>query len=152
MKKIVSILVLLVAALGLSGCNVGGGNLRHANEVSIVKRGVVTGLQPVTLAGTATGIGAASGAAVGTAIGANIGGDWKTRLVGALVGQVAGAVAGNAVEKKVTETNGVEVTIKLDDGNEVAIPKRNEEVAGITIGSRVRITTRGSAAAIERVE
>lgn len=153
--RIISLLAVLFIALATTGCATG--NLRKADEIATVKRGVVTDLKEVTLAGNATGIGSSAGSAIGTAFGANAaarsvntGGDFKRAVIGALFGSIVGAVAGNELEKKVTEASGVEITIKLDDGAEVAVPQRREAAEGIKIGDHVRVVQTGAKAIVEK--
>lgn len=144
-------LCLIAIACTLSGC--ASSNLRRADEMSFVRRGIVTDVKEVTLAGTASGIGASAGSIFGTAIGGNRfsgSGDFKTAIVGALIGSVIGTVVGNEIEKKVTQASGIELTIKLDDGGEVAIPQRREAVEGIRTGDRVRVITNGPTAKVEK--
>jgi outer membrane lipoprotein SlyB len=147
MKKIIAILAVLVVSTGCTTVN-----LRRADEISVVKRGVVTDRKEVTLAGTTSGAGGAAGAVVGTAIGASgSGGSFTRAIVGSLVGNVVGAFAGNAAEKKLTETDGIELTVKLDGGEEVAVAQRREIVERIAIGDSVRITQSGPRATVEKV-
>ena len=147
MKNLFAIVVLLFA---LTGCSTA--NLRVADQLSSVKRGVVTDIKEVTLAGTNSGLGGASGATAGAVIGARsgMGGSFTRQIFSMLVGEIAGGIAGSAAERKLTETAGLELTVKLDDGSEIALPVRRDAAEGIAIGDRVRIVQNGARAAVEK--
>ena len=93
---------------------------------------------PVVIDGKATRLGLVGGAAIGHALGHEIG-DGGGRRVAKAVGTVAGAVAGQAIEKKITQQDGLEITIEMDNGKVIAI------VQAATVeffeGERVRVLT-----------
>lgn len=149
MKKIITTLLVAVLALQLGGC-VGNANLRKEGSIAVIKHGTVLALEEVTLEGTSSGVGVVTGAAVGTAVGANMGSSWKTMLIGSVIGQVVGAVAGHAAEKSITETSGIEVRIRMEDGTEIAVPQQRERVANISVGDRVRVVQSNGKTRIEK--
>jgi outer membrane lipoprotein SlyB len=57
--------------------------------------------------------------------------------VGAIVGAVAGGLAGSAVEEGVTRQAGLEITIKLDNGQLIAVTQAADE--DFRPGERVRV-------------
>jgi outer membrane lipoprotein SlyB len=138
--------ILVVAVLALSGCAGGLGSKDYsrgqARGEQSVRMGVVESVREVNIEGTKTPIGAGAGAAVGGIAGSSIG-DGRTGALGAIVGAVAGGVGGAAIEEGVTRGKGVEVTIKLDSGNFVAITQASEEGVIFKPGDRVRIVSGG---------
>ncbi len=101
-----------------------------------VRYGEVLVVVPVVIDGRATRLGLVGGGAIGYEIGREIG-DGGGRQVAGAVGAVAGAIAGQAIEKKVTEQDGLEITIEMDNGRVIAI------VQAATVeffeGERVRV-------------
>jgi outer membrane lipoprotein SlyB len=65
--------------------------------------------------------------------------DTATRL--RLAGAVAGGLAGGAIEQGVTRKKGVEITIKLDSGREIAFTQ--QAGADLRVGDRVRVLSEG---------
>ena len=63
------------------------------------------------------------------------GGD--TRDVAQAVGGIAGAVAGEAIEKKITAEDGLEITVRLDNSNTIAVVQAHDEL--FVSGDRVRV-------------
>jgi outer membrane lipoprotein SlyB len=134
------LLVVLLAAASLAGCassQSGSAYTREqARQEMHVRQGVVESVREVTLEGTKSGAGTFAGAAVGGVAGSNVGGG-KGQIIGAILGAVAGGVAGSAIEEGVTKKNGLEITVKLDNGQLVAIVQEGDE--RFHPGERVRI-------------
>jgi outer membrane lipoprotein SlyB len=108
-----------------------------------VRLGVVESVRPVRIEGNReTPAGTIAGGAVGAAVGSNVGGGRGSTL-GTIVGAVAGAVAGNAIERNVTEKNGIEITVKLEGGQMIAITQEADEQ--FQPGERVRVLSGGGA-------
>jgi len=132
--------VVLVAAMVLGGCassmSSGAYTRSQARQVQEVQMGVVESVRQVQLEGTKTPVGTIAGAAVGGIAGSNIGGG-KGSTVGAIVGAVAGGLAGSAIEEGVTKKNGLEITVKLDNGRMIAVTQEADE--DIRPGDRVRV-------------
>ncbi|MGH8727500.1 MAG: glycine zipper 2TM domain-containing protein [Burkholderiales bacterium] len=139
--------IVIVAALIAGGCAGGLGSKDYsrgqARGEQSVRMGYVDSVREVNLEGTKTPVGAGAGAAVGGIAGSSIGGDGKSGVVGAIIGAVAGGLGGAAAEEGLTRTKGVEVTVKLDSGNFVAITQAVEENEVFNPGDRVRIVSGG---------
>ena len=88
--------------------------------------GYVESVREVNLEGTRSGIGAGTGAVAGGIAGSSIG-HGRGAALGAVAGAVVGGVAGQAAEQGLTAKRGVEVTIKLDGGQMVAIMQEADE-------------------------
>ena len=140
---------LLVAAFStmtvlLSGCasNLTGDTYSRdeARRVQTVRTGTIVALRPVQIEGTKTPIGAATGAVIGGVGGSAIGGG-RGSIVTAVIGAVAGGLLGSATEEGLTRTQGVEITVREDDGSMRAYVQAVQENEIFRIGDRVRIMT-----------
>jgi outer membrane lipoprotein SlyB len=151
MKKIAGIAVALAAATVLSACAPGQGantySRSQARTEQSVRMGTVESVRNVRLEGTRTPIGTLAGGAVGGVAGSAIGGG-RGSTIGAILGAVAGGVAGSAIEEGATRKDGVEITIRLDNGNIIAITQEADET--FRPGDRVRILSGGGTSRVTR--
>lgn len=140
------ILAATVAALtvGLTGCasSLTGDSFSRsdARQVQTIRMGTIESLRPVRIEGTKTPIGAGAGAAVGGIAGSTVGGG-RGSAVAAVIGAVAGGLAGAAAEEGITRTQGVEITVREDDGALRAYVQAVDPNQVFRVGQRVRITT-----------
>ncbi|HQR03917.1 MAG: glycine zipper 2TM domain-containing protein [Proteobacteria bacterium] len=143
-KNSFSLVVIATLALAVGGCatskSAGVYERGQAQHEMIVRMGVVQDVRPVKIAGTQSAIGAGAGAIVGGLAGSNVG-QGKGSTVGAVLGAVAGGLAGSAIEQGVTREDGVEITVKLDNGNMIAITQAADEA--FRPGDRVRVLSGG---------
>ena len=141
-----------LATLGLTGCasNLTGDTYSRseARRAMVVKFGTVQSVRFVKLEGTKSNVGTLAGGAIGGIAGSSIG-RGKGSAVGAVLGAVAGGVAGAAVEEGVTRSQGVEVTVRMDDGRYMAVV---QEYAGEDFrpGERVRVVQNGGTMRVSR--
>ncbi|MCO7517402.1 glycine zipper 2TM domain-containing protein [Pseudomonas guariconensis] len=141
--------VLLVASfttmsLLLGGCasNLTGDSYSRdeARRVQTVRMGTIESLRPVKIEGTKTPIGGGAGAIVGGVAGSAVGGG-RGSIVAAVIGAVAGGLAGSAAEEGLTRTQGVEITVREDDGSMRAYVQEVQQNEIFRVGERVRIMT-----------
>lgn len=111
-----------------------------ARQVQAVRLGTIASLRPVKIEGTKTPVGAVAGGAVGGIAGSSVGGG-KGSAVAAVIGAVAGGLLGAAAEEGLTRTQGVELTIREDDGSLRAYVQAVEPNQIFRVGERVRILT-----------
>ena len=134
----------LVASAVVSGCaGTSSGSVYsggQARQEQTVRMGVVESLRQVSIEGSRSGVGAVAGGVAGGIAGSNIGGG-KGSTIGSILGAVAGGVAGNAIEQGATKKQGLEITIKLDNGELRAITQEADEV--FRPGERVRLLSGG---------
>ncbi len=144
MNKRIQAAALVIAVATLAGCaqGLGGGAYTRdeARREQNVRMGKVESVRQVQIEGTRSGVGPAAGAVVGGIAGSGVGGG-RGSAVAAVVGAVAGGVAGQAIEQGTTRKNGVEITVKLDNGALVAIVQEADET--FRAGDRVRILSDG---------
>ena len=133
------LILIAIAALTLGACASQSGSSYERSQTrgeQSVRLGVVESVRNVTIEGTKSGVGAVAGAAVGGIGGSSVGGG-KGSTAGAVVGAVLGGLAGNAIEESTTKQAGIEITVKLDNGQLTAITQAADEV--FRPGERVRI-------------
>jgi outer membrane lipoprotein SlyB len=141
--------IALFGALALQGCvnystspDVYTANASQREET--VRLGTLESVRAVRIqsnGGQPSGLGAVGGGALGAVAGSTIGGGTGSILT-AIVGGIAGAVAGNAIENGVATRDGVELTVRLDNGDLRAI---TQEQTGelFRAGDRVRLLSSG---------
>ena len=152
MRHIKIALAAAVLATVVTGCaapGLGGGSYSRdqARREQTVRMGYVESVREVKLEGTRSGIGPAAGAVAGGVAGSSIG-RGRGSVLGAIGGAVIGGIAGQAVEQGTTAKQGVEVTVKLDSGQMVAVMQEADET--FRPGDRVRILSDGATSRVTR--
>lgn len=152
MNYTTSILGVAAIATLLSGCTapgLGSGSYsrEQARREQTVRMGYVESVREVKLEGTRSGIGAGAGAVGGGIAGSAIG-HGRGSALGAVAGAVVGGIAGQAAEQGFTSKRGVEVTVKVDSGQMVAIMQEADET--FRPGDRVRILSDGATSRVTR--
>ena len=144
MRKPTLLITSLAALLVLGGCQsrlTGDTYSRdEARAVQTVRMGTIESLRPVQIEGTKTPIGAGAGAVVGGIGGSTLGGGRGSTVL-SVVGAVAGGLLGAAAEEGLTRTQGVEITVREDDGTLRAYVQEVEPNQVFRVGERVRIMT-----------
>ena len=144
--------VAVLALLVLGGCAQGlGGDAysrTEARRAMTVQFGTIESVRGVQLEGTKTPIGSVAGAAVGGIAGSSVGGG-RGSAVAAVLGAVAGGVAGSALEEGATRTPGVEITVRLDNGQYLAVVQADQG-EGFRAGERVRVLRDGGTTRVSR--
>ena len=134
----VAIIMMLAAVLGACASSNSGGVYKRgeAHTVQTVKMGVVESVRLVKLEGTKTPIGTGTGAVVGGVAGSTLGGG-RGQVITTVLGALAGGLAGSAAEEGLTRKDGVEITVKLDSGNMIAVVQEADEE--FNPGDKVRV-------------
>lgn len=135
----------LAASALISGCaSTSSGSVYsggQARQEQTVRMGVVESVRQVSIEGSKSGVGTIAGGAIGGVAGSNIGGGNRGSAVGTILGAVAGGVAGNMIEQGTTKKQGLEITVKLDNGELRAITQEADEA--FRPGERVRLLSGG---------
>lgn len=151
-RAMVSALVVAVLGLGVGGCATGlGGETYSRGEVRramTVQYGTVEAVRPVKLEGTKTPVGPLAGAAVGGIAGSSVG-QGRGAAIATVIGAVAGGLAGAAVEEGATRSQGVEVTVRLDNDKLMAIVQ-DDKGEGFRPGESVRVLRDGGTMRVAR--
>ncbi len=109
----------------------------QAQREQIVRIGTVEAVRNVTIQKDhSSGAGVLAGGALGGVAGSTVGGG-TGNILATIGGGILGAVAGNAVENRVGKTHGLEITVRLDNG-ETRVIAQEADVA-IGVGQRVRL-------------
>jgi outer membrane lipoprotein SlyB len=143
MKPAKTMFALAVAAASvvLTGCTTTQSSGRvytaaEARSEQTVRMGVVESVREVRIAAEQSPVGTLAGGAIGGIAGSNVGGG-RGATVGTILGAVGGAVAGSVIERNVMEKKGVEITVRLDNGELRAITQEADEE--FKPGQRVRL-------------
>ena len=147
MKTCLAAAALATVMTGCAGLGGGSYTREQARREQTVRMGYVESIREVKLEGTQSGAGAVGGAVLGGVGGRAIGrGTGST--VASVIGAVAGGVAGHMAEGNITAKRGVEVTVKLDSGQMVAITQEADDT--FRPGDRVRILSDGATSRVTR--
>lgn len=144
--------LLLIAAALLAGCaSSKSGDVYsrdQARREQTIRMGIIESVRPVTMEGTKSAVGPMAGAAVGGIAGSTLG-HGKGSAVTAVIGAVAGGLAGAAIEEGVTRRQALEITVKLDNGQFLAIVQEGD-AAEFRPGDRVRLLSTGGETRVTR--
>lgn len=131
--------------LMLSGCAVqpNSANVYQSRQTmgeQSVRMGVVESVRNVLIDKGQSGVGTLGGAALGGLAGSTIG-HGNGSIAGAIVGAIGGGLIGQGVEQNMSNKPGLEITVKLDNGNLTAITQDADEQ--FNVGDRVRLVSGG---------
>ena len=141
-----NIAVAILAGLTLGACAVAPNSAsvytaRQAQNEQIVRLATVESVREVAIVKGNTGTGAMTGAALGgIAAGSNVGNGNGSAVAG-IIGAVAGGIIGQHVEQNMQTRKGLEITVKLDNGEMRAITQDADEA--FAPGERVRLLSSG---------
>lgn len=142
--RITSLLAAAIISLTLGGCmssNSGDVYSRdEARKTQTVRLGVVESVRNVKLEGTKSPIGGGAGAVVGGIAGSSVGGG-RGQAIATVLGALVGGLAGAAAEEGVTRKDGLEITVKLESGNLIAVVQ--EADVQFNPGDKVRLVESG---------
>ncbi|CAJ4625326.1 outer membrane lipoprotein [Burkholderia pseudomallei] len=147
-RKTLTLATMLTATVTLAGCFTPPGSadvysVGQAQREQTVRMGTVESVRAVRIQGDGGGsaLGTLGGGALGAVAGSAIGGG-RGSVLTAIAGGIAGAVAGNAVGQGLSSANGVEITVRLDNGDLRSITQAaTPEV--FRAGERVRLLSSG---------
>jgi outer membrane lipoprotein SlyB len=134
----------LSAVVLISGCAKpsASANVYNYNQTQrdqIVRNGTVINVRPITIERDQTsGAGAIAGGAVGGVAGSAVGGG-TGRTLAIIGGAILGALAGNAVEDQMGKKDGLEITVRLDNGETRVIAQ--EADLPIMMNQRVQVVS-----------
>ncbi|BBP00384.1 glycine zipper 2TM domain-containing protein [Sulfuriferula nivalis] len=149
LKKSIAVFALLTATALTAGCastygtnGVGSGdyNSQQARQSQDVQLGTVLSTRAVNI-NTTTNTSQTAGAGIGALLGGLAGnqvGNGTGKTIATVLGALGGGVAGNAVEHQISNQRGIEITVKLDNGQLRAI---SQAVDGETfrVGDHVQV-------------
>ena len=134
--------LIALLGIGLVGCasapSSGTYTTTQAGTLQNVKYGTVTAVRNIMIENPDSGVGTGAGTIIGGVAGSEVGGG-KGRIVGTVVGSVLGGMAGSSIDKHVQRKPGIEVTVRLRDGNTVAVSQLADE--RFRVGDNVKVIT-----------
>ena len=120
----------------------------QTRQEMLVRTGTVESVREVLMEGTESGVGGFAGAAIGGVAGSNVGGG-RGQIVGAILGAVAGGIAGSAIEENTTKKNALEITVRLDGGQLIAVVQEMGSER-FQPGDRVRVLSGNGSSRVTR--
>ena len=109
----------------------------EARQAAEVYEGTVIDVREGKIEGSQSGIGAIGGGAMGGAVGNTIGGG-SGNVVATVGGALAGAIIGNAVEKGVTGSSALQITVQIDATGKTIQVVQGTDIQ-FAVGQRVRV-------------
>lgn len=142
------ILIVLSAALLFSSCAQDSltGNTYSRNEAGqaqSVSKGRITSIRPVKIEG-GNQAGTLIGGLAGGALGSNIGSGRASNTAGAIGGALVGGAIGSHAQQNMGSRNGIEISVRLDQGGTVAVVQEVSPSEQFSVGDRVRVLYSGS--------
>ncbi len=122
---------------------------RTAGRSMTVETGDVLAVREVQISGRTTIIGVGGGGLVGGA--AASGGSGVGGAVAQAAGAVGGAIVGEAVEEVATRKSAQEITIKMSNGDTVAVVQETAMEGKIAVGERVQVLQGGGGTVVRRL-
>ena len=144
-------LAAVALALSLAACapaGPSGYNVYETQRAQRVEMGVVESVRGVQINARDSGVGTVGGAALGGLAGSAIG-QGNGNVAAVIAGAILGGVAGNAIERDANRRNGVEVTVRLDNGRMLAVVQQDSGDV-MRPGDRVRVMSDGYATRVSR--
>ncbi|MEX3606350.1 MAG: glycine zipper 2TM domain-containing protein [Burkholderia sp.] len=146
-RKTFTLAAIITVSVLLAGCFTPPGSAdvysaSQAQREQTVRLGSIESVRAVRIeSGTGSTLGTLGGGALGAVAGSAIGGG-KGSILTAIAGGLAGASAGNAIGQDMSSANGVEITVRLDNGDLRSITQAaTPEV--FRAGDRVRLLSSG---------
>lgn len=138
-EKLVLLLLLAASLISAGACASRGGK-DYSNEqqrkAMTIRRGNITAVRTVKTSNPSSGVGSITGGIAGGVLGSQIGGG-SGRIFGAVGGALGGAAAGAGAEKVVRDHDALELTIMLDNGQEIVVVQDPDDT--FRPGDRVRV-------------
>ncbi len=135
-------LVLSLTASVLSACSNATSsnvyNTTQAGTLQEVQFGTVLAVRNIMIQQDAGETGRLAGGVIGGVAGSDLG-QGKGQIVGSVAGAVAGSAIGSLIDRTVKAKPGVELTIQMKDGRNVAVAQLADEF--IQVGENVKILT-----------
>jgi outer membrane lipoprotein SlyB len=143
MKNIYYLSILILSVL-LVGCSSNPSySADSIGQVSQVKQGKIIDIQEVNIKGSSNigaQIGGLGGAFGGAFAGAGAG--MLTSIAGSIGGAIVGGIAGGATEDVITSSKAYQFTIKLNDGETIAVLQQDNK--DLKVGDKVKIFASGN--------
>jgi outer membrane lipoprotein SlyB len=114
----------------------------EARQAQTVSKGRITSIRPVKIEG-GNQAGTLVGGLAGGLLGSNIGHGRSSHTAGAVGGALVGGALGSHAEQAMTSRNGIEITVRLDQGGSIAVVQEVSPREQWNVGDRVRVLNSG---------
>ena len=114
----------------------------EAGRAQSVSEGEITSIRNVAIQGNSTAGGLIAGIAGGI-LGNEIGSGNTANNLGALGGAAAGAALGSRAQQALGTKQGLEITVKLDNGRSISAVQEFNKRESFSVGERVRVLSNG---------
>ena len=114
----------------------------EARQAQSVSKGRITSIRPVKIEGDHTA-GTIIGGVAGGLLGSQLGGGSTAHTAGAVGGALVGGAVGSHAEQAMGSRNGIEISVRLDQGGSVAVVQEVSRNEQFQVGDRVRVLTSG---------
>jgi outer membrane lipoprotein SlyB len=133
-----SLIAVTLVLTGCAGTSNSGAVYRpgQSQAEQTVRMGVVESVRTVSIEPERTGAGAIAGGIIGGIVGGSMG-RGAGGVIASVLGGVGGGLAGDAIERNGNRREGLEITVKLDNGELRAITQEADEP--FKPGERVRL-------------
>lgn len=115
----------------------------EAGQAQSVNMGRITSIRNVKIEGGNTA-GTVVGGLAGGALGSNIGSGRTSNTAGAIGGALLGGAVGSRAQQSMQSRNGIEITVRLDQGGSMAVVQEVSANERFNVGDRVRVLSGGS--------
>ncbi len=134
---VVSVMTVSVTGCSTPSASAGVYTYGQAQSEQIVRLGTITDMRPVVIQKErSSGAGMIAGGALGGVAGSGVGGG-VGRDLAIVGGAVLGALAGEKIEEQMGKTQGVELTIRLDNGETRVVAQADDQ--RLSVGQRVQV-------------
>lgn len=114
----------------------------EARQSQSVSKGRITSIRPVKIEGDHTA-GTIIGGVAGGLLGSTLGGGSTAHTAGAVGGALVGGALGSHAEQAMGSRNGIEISVRLDHGGNVAVVQEVSRNEQFNVGDRVRVLSSG---------
>ena len=131
----------IIALILLSGCATSASSNSFSRATARtsfdVYYGEVIDVRAVEIEGEATMFGRLGGSVIGAALGRGESARYGARRIESAAGAVAGSIAGDAIERRITQEDGLEVIVELDTRETIAVVQASD--IQFSPGDRVQV-------------
>jgi len=145
MKNFLITSILTLSVVATTGCAPRGYAQSNVNQSMVVETGIITAIKQVEINnnGVGNGLGVALGTVAGGIVGNKVGGG-SGKAIAAAAGAIAGGVLGGMAGDTMDARYGVEVVVKLDNGQTVAtVLPANGSLSSLGRGQAVNVIYSG---------
>lgn len=112
----------------------------EAQRTMNMQMATITATKPIVIEGDRSQTGKLAGGLIGGAAGYGVT-ESNTQALTTAIGTVAGAVVGQMAEEQLSRAQGLEITLKLDNGEDIIIVQEVDDVGDFVAGDKVKLVS-----------